>query len=135
MKKTNVVLNVTVSGEIIRWYFLPDGSYHNIIDENNILYDKAWQMFNKKQHHKINAYQIVKIEQLEIPCVNIEIIKKHVSKWYRFLWEGNMQKLYDVKITKNNTKTITSISLSNGETLLVDEDISIIENAINSLNL
>ena len=85
---------------------------------------------------KINTFQIVKFEKLTLPVVNITITKKKVSKLYKWFWKDcDIMKLYNVKITKTASKDVTVLYLSNNEILMVDQDISYIENAINSLKI
>ena len=57
----NAVQDLTISGEEIRWYSMPDGSLHSLYDtSNNIFYRTAWKYFKKPVKLKINTFQIVK---------------------------------------------------------------------------
>ena len=128
------MIDVTVSGEKTYSFATPYGQYHSIIDENNIFYPEAWTPYNNIHKFKVNALQIVRFTSVTLPVFDIEIKKKNVSKLYSIFWEGYTHKLYDIKIRKISDKTVTIIVLATGEHFYIDEDITLIENAINSFN-
>jgi hypothetical protein len=135
--KTKVVLDLTVSGEISEWFTMPNGSlrcYKN--KETGGIYANVWRPFKSTtpKTFKINAFQVVSFKKITLPVVELEITKKKVSRLYEWFWEDfNIDMIYDTKVTKTSNKDITVVKLSTGETLTVDQDISYIENTINSL--
>ena len=135
--KTKVVLDLTVSGEISQWFAMPNGSLRFYEDEETgITYEKVWRPFKSTtpKTFKINAFQVVSFKKMTLPVVELEITKKKVSRLYEWFWgDFNIDMIYDAKVTKTSDKDITVVDLSTGETLMVDQDISYIENAINSL--
>lgn len=135
--KTKVVLDLTVSGEISQWFKMPDGSLRFYEDEETgVIYEKVWRPFKSTtpETFKINAFQVVSFKKITLPVVELENTKKKVSRLYEWLCEDfNIDMVYDAKVTKTSNKDITVVKLSTGETLTVDQDISYIENTINSL--
>ena len=135
--KTKVVLDLTVSGEISQWFEMPNGSlrcYEN--KETGGIYAKVWRPFKSTtpETFKINAFQVVSFKKITLPVVELEITKKKVSRLYEWFWgDFNIDMIYDTKVTKTSDKDLTVVKLSTGETLTVDQDISYIENAINSI--
>jgi hypothetical protein len=132
--KTKVVLDLTVSGEISQWFKMPNGSLRFYEDEETgEIYANVWRPFKSTtpKTFKINAFQVVSFKKITLPVVET---KKKVSRLYEWLCEDfNIDMIYDAKVTKTSDKDITVVELSTGKTLTVDQDISYIENTINSL--
>ena len=135
--KNKVVLDLTVSGEISQWFEMPDGSFRCYKNkETGGIYSKVWIPFKSTtpKAFKINAFQVVSFKKITLPVVEVEITKKKVSRLYEWFWEDfNIDMIYDAKVTKTSDKDITVVELSTGKTLMVDQDISYVENTINSL--
>jgi hypothetical protein len=135
--KNSVVIDVTVSSGYIEYrYDLPDGESYPYINDKNEIYS-VWKPYKnrKPKTFKLNTLNIEKFESITLPIVNVVCNKKkNISLWHKFLYSGiNSLKLYDVEITKVSEKTITKINLVSGDIIFIDEDISIVKNAIDSI--
>ena len=113
--KTKVVLDLTVSGEISHQFELLNGDSLCYEDkETSHIYESVWRPFKSTtpKNFKINAFHVVSFKKITLPIVEL---------------------VCDAKFTKTSDKDLTVVELSTGKTLVVDQDISYIENAINSL--
>ena len=126
-----LAIDVTVSGSLKSAYRLPNGDIKYFTDKSGryLVWDSA-----KSYTFKLNALVIEKFQKQKYPIVDVSIKKKNISKlkefWYRG-WDDN--KIYDITIKTVGEKTVTMVKTVSGDVLYVDEDISVFENALNSI--
>ena len=126
-----LAIDVTVSGSQKCCYRLPNGNIKYFTDKSGryLVWDSA-----KSYTFKLNALVIEKFQKQKYPIVDVSIKKKNISKlkefWYRG-WDDN--RIYDITIKTVGEKTVTMVKLVSGNVVYVDEDVSIFENALNSI--
>ena len=129
--ENNIAIEVTQSGTFKTKYRTPDGNYHRFPRKE--IGDAVWSSFESVKC-TINALCIEKFYQETFPTVEVTCKRKNVSKLYEWFWKGSdSSKVYDVSITKTGEKTVTVLKMSSGNVMIVDEDISVFENALNSV--
>ena len=123
-------LDVTISGSYAIGYFLPNGTYRYFDFEK---YDGYWKKYTKAKTKTLNLINVESFESISFPIVNIDISHKPVSAFKRFLYSGwDDDKIYDVKIEIVNFKDVTKLKTRSGETMLIDESVECLKNAIDA---
>ena len=126
-----LVIDVTVSGSLKSAYRLPNGDIKYFTDKlgEYLVWDSA-----KSYTFKLNALVIEKFQKQKYPIVDVSIKKKNISKLKEFLYRClDNNKIYDITIKTVGEKTVTMVKLVSGDVVYVDEDVSVFENALNSI--
>ena len=126
-----LAIDVTVSGSRKCCYGLPNGDIKYFTDKSGryLVWDSA-----KPYTFKLNALAIEKFQKQTYPIVDVSIKKKDISKLKEFWYSGwDDNKIYDITIKTVGEKTVTMVKTVSGDVLYVDEDISVFENALNSI--
>lgn len=126
-----LVIDVTVSGSPKSWYRLPDGGIKYFTDKSGgyLVWDST-----KPYTFKLNALAIEKFQKQTYPVVDVSIKKKNISKLKEFWYsDWDVNKIYDIMIKIIGEKTVTMVKTVSGTVVYVDEDVSVFENALNSI--
>ena len=124
-------IDVTVSGSLKSAYRFPNGDIKYFTDKSGrcLVWESA-----KPYTFKLNALAIEKFQKQTYPIVDVSIKKKNISKLKEFWYSGwDVSKIYDITIKTVGEKTVTMVKTVSGAVLYVDEDVSIFENALNSI--
>lgn len=126
-----LAIDVTVSGSRKCCYGLPNGDIKYFTDKSGryLVWDSA-----KPYTFKLNALAIEKFQKQTYPIVDVSVKKKDISKIKEFWYSGwDDNKIYDITIKTVGEKTVTMVKMASGDVIYVDEDISVFENALNSI--
>lgn len=132
-ESNGIIIDAIVSGYIVDSYRLPNGHIRTFLDENGHVY-RVWKKDEKPLSFKLNAVQIEYFQQQTYPIVEVEAKRRNISKLREWWWTSwNDEKIWDVNVKKIGEKTVTMIKTISGKIMYLDQDVSIVEKAINSI--
>lgn len=132
-ESNGIIIDVIISGYIVDSYRLPNGHICTFLDENRHAYS-VWKEDEKPISFKLNAVQIEYFQQQTYPIVEVETKRRNISKLREWWWTGwNDEKIWDVNVKKIGEKTVTMIKTISGKIMYLDQDVSVVEKAINSI--
>ena len=126
-----LAIDVTVSGSLKSGYRLPNGDIEYFTGKSGgyLVWDSA-----DPYTFKLNALAVEKFRKQTYPIVDVSIKKKDISKLKEFWYSGwDNSKIYDITVKKAGEKTVTMVKTASGDVYYVDEDVSVFEDALNSV--
>jgi len=132
-KTEGAVIDAVVSGYTDDSFRLPNGYLHYFKDDDNKIFN-VWKTYEKPMAFKLNALQIEYFQQQTYPIIEIKCRRKNISKFKEWWWTNwNDDKIYDIEINKVGEKTVTMVKTVSGKIMYLDQDVSAVETAVDSV--
>ena len=118
-------IDLTLSGYPSNGFRLPNGNWRWCAT--------YWHPCKTPQMKTVNLVNIETFEQFTYPIIELHIKEKPISWLKKFWWSfWNDDKIYDISIKTVGMKTVTNVTLRSGKTLMADESVDCLKNALDA---